>query len=206
MIPFIKPYLDKEEEQLLKLQQTTHEKTEKALQTIHSQLQGINHMITTSGEDAIQIAIQHAKKQHRWNNPIIAIPSVCCASVYRPAKKEGTVILMDAGNDWNCIYDDYARKADIVLFANLGGLRIELPEKQKDQIFIDDAAQCFDGFCGLRKEADYGIFSFGNGKQMFAKGGGILTSHHHALNENINSISPHKMTVSSGSTSFRIAK
>ena len=32
MIPFIKPYLDKKEEQLLKLQQATHEEAEKALQ------------------------------------------------------------------------------------------------------------------------------------------------------------------------------
>lgn len=186
MIPFLKPYFDEDEKRLFKSHRAFQDDTDTAIESIRQKLNQSNFIITKSGEEAILMAIRHAKKQHRWKNPVIAIPSVCCASIYRPAKKEGIVILMDAGKDWNCVYDEHAQKADIVLFASLGGLRIELPKKRKGQVFIDDAAQCFDGICGLRPEADYGIFSFGNGKQMFAKGGGILCSMYHTFGGNIN--------------------
>jgi len=186
MIPFLKPYLDTPEITLLQSHHVLETDVTDAIETISRHLNHVNYVITASGEEAIGLAIRHTKEQHHWNWPTIAIPSVCCGSVYRPAKKEGAVILMDAGYDWNCVYDNDASQADIILFASLGGLRVKLPEKRKNQVFIDDAAQCFDYTCGLRPEADYGIFSFGNGKQMFASGGGLLCSHHHTLNDHTN--------------------
>lgn len=186
MIRFIQPYLDQDEVYLIQSHRTSQNDIDQAIQSIHQSINHLNFIITQSGEQAIETAIRHAKTQHNWDCPIIAIPSACCGSVYRPAKKEGKVILMDAGTDWNCIYDEHAQKADIVLFASLGGCRIELPQKRDNQVFIDDAAQCFDGICGLRPEADYGIFSFGNGKQMFAQGGGILCSVNHEFTGDTN--------------------
>ena len=140
MIKFIKPYFDNTEKEIFEIKPKDIDIFSHSIVAPISEFFGdTSFTFTQSGKQAILFAIQHAKKEFGWSSPTIAIPSVCCASVYRPAKQEGNVVLMDVGNDWNCVLDEFSAQADIILFASLNGKRIQLPRKQKKNLLY---------FCG----------------------------------------------------------
>jgi glycosyltransferase involved in cell wall biosynthesis/ubiquinone/menaquinone biosynthesis C-methylase UbiE len=183
MIPFLSPYFDQLEVQVFQSQQPpTSVSLDQLIETLHSHFKAGEVVLANSGEEAIRLAVEYVKEVRDWTRPTIAIPSAICGSVYRAVKNLGGVMLMDVDGTWNCQPDNYSDQADILLFASLSGKRMEVPARRKpDQVIIDDSAQCFDGVSGFRKGSDFSIFSFGNGKQMFAGGGGFIYSAVHDL-------------------------
>lgn len=174
MIEFIKPYLDDQEIEVLKTKSIPIDLDGEDLSgMIKSRFYHGKIFLTDKGELAIQLAVSIAKQSNYWNHPTIAIPTVSCASVWRAVKNQGHVVLMDCDETWNCRYDEESAKAKIVIYENLGGLRMDPPTE--NHVVIDDSAQCFDGIIGP-DGTDFSIYSFGNGKQMYAGGGGILYS------------------------------
>jgi len=183
MIEFIKPYFDEHEQYVLEHKQIPAWLPYPVIDDFDSILSRHfpdgNVLLTDKGEQAIRLAVQDITSltRSRPEMTVIAIPSAVCASVYRAVKDFGKVVLMDAGEDWNCVLDKKAMDADIILFASLSGKRMAVPERAfQNQILIDDCAQCYDGAAGFREETDYSIFSFGIGKQMAVGVGGILYS------------------------------
>ncbi|MDI6791949.1 MAG: glycosyltransferase [bacterium] len=185
MIPFILPYFDETEAQVLKTQclPTSLDISVDSLRdSISKKFPNGDFILTESGEQAIRSIVVFIKEEHGFSYPTIAIPSVICGSVYRAVKHLGKVILMDVDKTWNCKPDTESRKADILSFASLSGKRMDVPLRHNPrQIIIDDSAQCYDGISGFREGSDFSIFSFGKGKQMYAGGGGVLYSKKHNL-------------------------
>lgn len=182
MIEFIKPFFSNNELWTFKNKKVPASFDPKHLdKLIEAKFNPALILITDKGEEAIRVAVQLVKYQRGWIDPVIAIPTVCCGSVYRAVKDQCKVILMDCDDTWNCVYDEESQKANIVLFASLSGKKKNAPIERKNQILIDDRAQCFDLSDDFNPGTDFEVFSFGAGKQMSAGGGGILCSLEHDL-------------------------
>jgi glycosyltransferase involved in cell wall biosynthesis/SAM-dependent methyltransferase len=177
MIEFIQPYFDAREREVFATRRLPDGISADALfERLRGHFPHGRIALAAKGETAIR-EIMVDVCAGRSERPNVAIPAVLCGSVLRAVQDHASVRLMDAGESWNAIVDETARWSDILLFAGLGGRRMPVPERTTpDQVLIDDACQCFDGVSGMRPQSDYGVFSFGAGKQMFAGGGAVIYS------------------------------
>ncbi len=113
--------------------------------------------------------------------PTVAMPCGICEGMVQSIAYLASVDMYDhsaeSGGCKHGLAASYVCNTDIVLVGNLGGKREELPQKRfGEQVVVDDACQCADGICGFREGADFGLFSFGYDKPLFAGGGGLLCS------------------------------
>ena len=178
MIEFIKPYFDSEEVRVVLDKKPFSLMSENECRSIFAERFPDGYILMNSGSEAIKAITEYSLKEFRgeFDDPMIAIPDVLCGSVYHAVKPFARINLMDADRSWNCIYDDNSEMAHVILFADLGGKRATPPKrKYKWQVIIEDACQCYDGIAGLRNSANYSVFSFSKGKQMYAGNGGIIS-------------------------------